>query len=114
MYAQFFARILALICCWSIFFVGTAEAQPQHESIVQLQWKNFSSLQISPGSHHYGILRQDKWVSALIHNPNTLPVTYYIRFYNPHLNEIEGYKNFSTAPFILTGDWFEFQNRPIG
>ena len=82
-------------------------------SSIELQWKKFSSLQISPGSHHFGLQKQDKWISTVVHNSETSPLEFYIRFHNPHINEIEGYKSHANTSFVKTGDWYAFQHRPL-
>ena len=113
MYAQFCLKLLALLLLWGVSIGYSVEAQQTTDSIVKLKWEKFSLLQIRPGSQHYGIQRKDKWVTVCIQNADSLPATYYIRFHNPHLNEIEGFKNFSTTSFIVVGDWFAFHQRPL-
>ncbi len=93
--------------CFSVF------AQKGLDTLVHERWQQFRELQIQPGPIYFGMQKKDKWVGVTIKNNLSKPAVYYVRFHNPHLNEIEIYKNASAASFLLTGDWYPFYQRPF-
>lgn len=95
------------LACFSVF------AQEGLDSFVHKRWQQFQDLQIKPGPIYFGMQKKDKWVGVTIKNTLPTPAVYYVRFHNPHLNEIELYKNASTNSFLLTGDWYPFHQRPF-
>ena len=83
------------------------------DSVIKSQWQQFSDLLIKPGSYHYGILRNNKWVSTILQNPSNQPITFNLRFHNPHINQLAAFKNHGTVPIVITGDWYPFADRPV-
>ena len=83
------------------------------DSVIKSQWQQFSDLLIKPGSYHYGILRNNKWVSTILQNPSNQPITFNLRFHNPHINQLAVFKNHGKVPIVITGDWYPFADRPV-
>jgi signal transduction histidine kinase len=103
-----------------LLFLPTQPAKAQvwpadlvEDSVIKSQWQQFSDLLIKPGSYHYGILRNNKWVSTILQNPSNQPFTFNLRFHNPHINQLAVYKNHALKPTVVTGDWYAFSERPI-
>lgn len=109
-------RVVILIFIWQISSFAQAQQVKNlglSDSVINAQWEQFSTLLIKPGSYHYGILKTNKWVTLTLHNASRKSSTFNIRFHNPHINQLAVFKNHATTPAVITGDWYQFTERPI-